>query len=118
MKTLDNIKYFLLLFALGLAFSCETEFIPEINSAPPEIVVEGFIEGGDFSTTPYVILTRSIPFFSEININEIDGFFVRDAEVTVSTASQSVRLEEVCLNELTPDPVSYTHLTLPTILRV
>ncbi len=100
---LDLFKYIAYLIFFTMIFSCEEEFIPEINSDPPSIVVEGFIEGGDNPTSPYVILTRSIPFFSEINLNDMEGFFVRDAVITVSTADQSVQLEEFCLSELTTE---------------
>ncbi len=92
----------LFFFASMLFYSCEEEFVPEINSLPPEIVVEGYIEAGDAPTSPFVILTRSIPFFNEINLNAIDGFFVRDAVITVSTDNQTVQLEEFCLDELDP----------------
>ncbi len=91
---------------LGFFFSCEEEFIPEINSAPPEIVVEGFIEGGDSPTSPFVILTRSIPFFSEISLNDIEGFFVHDAYVTVTSDDKTIQLQELCLSELSEEQQS------------
>ena len=95
------IKCIILIYVLCSMLSCEEEFVPEINSAPPEIVVEGYIEGGDSPTSPYVILTRSVPFFSEINLNNVNGFFVRDAIITVTTDDKSIQLEEFCLSELT-----------------
>ncbi len=98
----NAIKYLAFLCAACIFLSCEEEFVPEINSAPPEIVVEGYIEGGDNPTSPYVILTRSVPFFSEINLNNVDGFFVRDAIITVTTDDKVVELEEFCLSELSP----------------
>ncbi len=97
-----TLKYIIFVFTLAMFSSCETEFIPEINSEPPEIVVEGYIEGGDNPTSPFVILTRSIPFFNEINLNDVSDFFVRDAEITVSNSQGSVRLQEFCLSELSP----------------
>lgn len=102
-KMINNryLKNIILAFCISFFFTCEEEFIPEINSSPPEIVVEGFIEGGDNQTSPYVILTRSVPFFNEINLNDVNGFFVRDAEITVSTDDRTIRLEEFCLSELT-----------------
>ena len=103
MRKSKSINYLILFLALPLFFCCETEFVPEINSEPPEIVVEGYIEGGDNPTSPYVILTRSIPFFNEINLNNVSDFFVRDAEITVSDSKGSIRLQEFCLSELTAD---------------
>ncbi len=93
---------FLLLFVV-IFTSCEEEFLPEISSEPPEIVVEGYIEAGEDANPPYVLLTRSSPFFSEINLNEFDNFFVHDAEVTVSDGTNEVQLQEFCLNDLAPE---------------
>jgi len=62
-----KIKYILSLVLFVGLFSCETQFIPDISEFEEEIVVEGYIEAGDRPTPPYVILTRSSPFFSELN---------------------------------------------------
>jgi len=96
-KIIHNLSFILLGI---LAFSCEEEFVPEINNAPSEIVVEGYIEAGDNATSPYVILTRSIPFFNEINLNESEDFYVRNAIITVTNSNQTVELEEFCFNDL------------------
>jgi len=96
------LRNLLILVLFGwLLISCEEEFTPIVEASPPDIVVEGYIEGGDNATMPYVILTRSIPFFSEIDLNQVEGFFVRDAEITVKTENRTVILEEFCLSELT-----------------
>ncbi len=94
------INYILVLLLAACLWTCEEEFIPEIDDSPPEIVVEGYIEAGDNSTTPFVILTRSIPFFSQIDLNQVDDFFVRDALITVSSENRIVELQEFCLSEL------------------
>ena len=91
---------FILLLTTVFVFSCEEEFVPLINNAPPEIVVEGYIEAGDNPTSPYVILTRSIPFFNEINLNSVDGFYVRNAEITVTNGNRTIELEEICISDL------------------
>lgn len=85
-----------------LLFSCEEEFTPEISSLPPDIVVEGYIEAGDQPLPPYVILTKSVPFFTTIQANELGNVFVHDAIVTVSNGSETVTLTEVCLFDLPP----------------
>lgn len=99
MQYLRQISFFLLIFGF---FSCETEYIPDINNENPEIVVEGFIEAGPNAAPPYVILTRSSPFFSTIDASKIDELFVHDAIVTVSDGSNVITLSELCLNDLTP----------------
>lgn len=80
--------------------SCETEFIPENINSEPELVVEGYIELGEDALPPYVILTRSRPFFNTIDSTQLNEIFVRGAEVTISNNGQTVRLTEFCLNDL------------------
>jgi hypothetical protein len=105
MKRSNYTFFSLLLIVLGLlASGCEEEFIPPIESEPPQIVVEGYIESGQLPTPPYVILTRSIPFSTSISSEELDDIFVRDAIVKVSSEEQTITLEEFCLNEL-PDEI-------------
>ncbi len=84
-------------------FACEQEFTPPIVTDPADIVVEGYIEAGENATPPYIILTRSFPFFREIDQNQLNDSFVHDAEVKVSDGSNEVRLTEFCLAELTPE---------------
>ncbi len=85
---------------LWMLSACEETFIPETDPADQEIVVEGYIEAGDRPTPPYVILTRSFPFFREINANQINDSFVHDATVEVSNDEKSVLLTEFCFEEL------------------
>ena len=69
----------ILLFASLVTFSsCEEEYIPDTNAAEQEIVVEGYIEAGEGSLPPYVIITRSIPFISEVNSGEFADLFEID----------------------------------------
>ncbi len=93
---------YFILFALFL-FACEEQFIPEESKEVTQLVVEGYLEVGENPRPPYVILTRSSPFFSEININELNDTFVHDALITVSSEGKSVMLTEICLNELSEE---------------
>ena len=94
----------ILLIFSGLLFSsCETEFIPEINNAPPDLVVEGHIEAGQNAIPPYVILTWSTPFFSAIDSSVIDDLFVHNAEVKVSVDNVDYSFTELCYNDLTTE---------------
>lgn len=99
---MKNIIPSILLAAL-LAVSCEEAFIPESADVPPQIVVEGYIEGGQRPTPPYVILTRSVPFFSQFSAEDIENTFVRGATVKVSDGEQTVELSELCLDELSAE---------------
>lgn len=109
-----NIKSSILLCFVGTFFflACEEQFIPEINSDPQDIVVEGYIESGDLDLPPYVILTRSQPFFTSLNIGNLDEFFVHDAMITVSDGSNMVSLEELCWNDLEDEQKEFVNLLL------
>jgi len=96
-----NKSILLLLLTLPLFFfSCEEEFIPDITTDPQDIVVEGYIEAGGLELPPYVFLTRSQPFFTELDLGNLDDFFVHDAIVNVSNGTESVSLEEICWDNL------------------
>jgi Domain of unknown function (DUF4249) len=90
------------IFSVTVFTACEEEFIPETSTDPPEIVVEGYIEAGEEGLPPYVLLTRSLPYFSEINLEKLDSLYVHDAFITVSDDEKSVTLTEICWNDLSP----------------
>ncbi len=79
--------------------ACEREFTPEVVGINDNIVVEGYIEAGDRPTPAFVVLTRSVPFFSEFNTSS-SNIFVRDAQVWVSNGTDSVRLTQFCWSDL------------------
>jgi Domain of unknown function (DUF4249) len=81
--------------------SCETEFDPDIKYTP-RLSAEAYIEGGDRSTPPYLILTRSLDFFSLLNPADYEKYLVHDAKVTVTDGTLTDTLTEICLKELTP----------------
>jgi len=91
---------YILMFLPFCFFACEEEFIPDVTVEEPAIVVEGYIEAGEERLPPYLLLTRSQPFFSEINLGDLDNFFVHDALVSISDGSQTVNLEEICWEDL------------------
>jgi len=106
-----NSLYTYLIPFLFFLSSCETEFIPDDIPLEAEIVVEGYIEAGENATLPFVLLTKSVPFFSEFDPNEIDNLFVHDAFVEVSDGTQTFAFEEICLDDI-PDALRETVLTL------
>lgn len=82
---------------------CTEPYIPETSEEDQRIVVEGFIEAGDSEMPTFVLLTRSIPFISTIDLNTFNELFVNDAKVTVFDGTKTVELEEFCLDELPPE---------------
>lgn len=104
MKIYKSYKYFLgIVLVASFFIGCTEEFIPDTQEEDQQYVVEGFIEAGDSETPTYVLLTRSIPFLSTIDLNTFNTLFVNDAKVTVNDGSNTVELEEFCLDELPPE---------------
>jgi hypothetical protein len=104
MKTSYMIKYFIGFVCFSMIFfGCTEEFIPETQEEDQRYVVEGFIEGGDSDMPTYVLLTKSVPFLSTIDLSVFNEIFVNDAVITVSDGSNTVELEEFCLDELPPE---------------
>ena len=92
-------KIILSLICFGL-MACEEEFLPEISSEPAQIVVEGYIEAGENANPPYLIISKSVSFFSELSTDAYSGLFVHDAQVSVSDGDQEYLFTEVCLSDL------------------
>lgn len=91
---------------LLLFTACEEEFIPDEITVEPQIVVEGYIEAaGENSAPPYVLLTRNLPFFSQLDSNQFGDFYVHDAVITVNDGTQTMQLVEFCLSDLTPTQI-------------
>lgn len=86
-----------------LTLSCEQSFIPDLTTDLQELVVEGYIEAGTDTRPPFVILTKSQPFYEQLGRETLDGLFVHDAIVTVSGPQGTVSLDEICLSELPPN---------------
>lgn len=57
----------LIIFSIGFV-SCEKNVTVNIPQSTSKIVVEGYVETG---SAPIVLLTKSLPFFGEINVNNI-----------------------------------------------
>ncbi len=82
-------------FASLLFFSCEKEVNINLDSGPSRLVVDGQIENGGY---PLVILTRSIGYFSRIDLSTLENSFVHDAQVTVSDGIKSIALKEYAVD--------------------
>lgn len=90
---------------LSIIFSaCETEYTPPLVSLEQQMVVEGYIEAAKSNAFPtYVILTRALPYFKELNQSQLNNLYVRGAKITVTSSDGiSVPLQEICLQDLDP----------------
>lgn len=70
---------------------CERSVDFKLNETEPKLVVEATIENGQ---PPVVYLSRSVGFFSKIDLQTLSGSFVRNAEIYVSNGTLTHRLKE------------------------
>lgn len=96
-----SLKYAsILLFLTFFSFiftSCEKEITLDLPEPEPKLVVEGYIESG---APPFISLTQTVPFYGEINFNELDNYYVHDAEVIIHDGTSSLTLTEFCLSDI------------------
>jgi hypothetical protein len=51
---------------------------------------------------PYVMLTRSFNYLGNLNTTQLENLYVHNAQVQVSDGTDSVMLQEICLNNIPP----------------
>lgn len=100
---MNRIIQYIFCFALLLMISCEEAFTPEIDESSREIIVEGHIEKGMEALPPYVLLSRSLPFFGNIHPDDLADNQINDAEVYVAYNNNEYMLNHVCLSNLPPE---------------
>lgn len=99
--TMKYCCYLLIVLAfIVLTTACEREFNPDTTFSQPQLVVEGYINKGPDALPPYVILTKSTAYNSKISVEALNDLFVNDAEVLVSSGTDTVRLQEICVSDL------------------
>jgi len=103
-KTHNAFAALLLVLAVMFMGSCETDITVDLPQAEQKIVVEGTIEPG---MPPFILLTRSAPFFGSFDPNNLSDFFVRGADIRLSDGTTEYALIELCLSEL---PIEYQAL--------
>lgn len=95
-----DIKY-LLGLVLCTVVACAEPYTPDTSIDQP-IVVEGYVEAGSGSMITYVLLTRSLPFISELSPDGFEELFIHDALVVVDDGDQEIILNELCYDDLPP----------------
>ena len=81
----------LLILPVLFLLSCERAVDFDINVVAPKLVVEATIENGQ---PPVVYLSKSLGYFSSIDLNTLSTSFVRNAEVYVSNGTVTHKLKE------------------------
>jgi hypothetical protein len=90
-------KFILSILTAIMVFACSEEIEIKPQSTGDMVVVEGHIETG---LPPYVILTRTQPFFSTTNIEALNSLFIRGADIRVSDGTNTVKLREITTDSL------------------
>ncbi len=88
-------KNVVILFLLSLLFGCEKNIDFKLDESAPTLVVDAEIENGK---PPKVVLTKSIPYFSQITPEILANSFVHDAEVYLSNGLLTQKLKEYTNN--------------------
>jgi hypothetical protein len=84
-------KFLCLALCVLLITSCEKTVSFKLEQASPKLVVEAVIENGEY---PIVYLSKSMNFFSTIDVNTLSNNFVHNADIYVSTSLQTMKLKE------------------------
>jgi hypothetical protein len=79
------------LFVVYTFTSCEKEINLNIASGTPTIVIEGQIEN---DLPPFVLITKSMGFFSKVDLSTLESNFIHDAVVTISDGTITSNLKE------------------------
>jgi len=92
----NNIFYtgrylFLSLIVMLVISGCEKEVNLKNQDVKDSIVVEGHIENG---IPPYVLLTKNKSYYGNVNINDLESYFVHDAIITITTDDDTINLVE------------------------
>ena len=85
---------FLLIITTLILASCEKGVTFDLDESSPKIVVEATIET---NRAPFVILSKSQNFFSQITPDILEASFVRNADVYVSNGTVTHKLKEYTL---------------------
>jgi hypothetical protein len=94
--TTFSLRHIIVFAFLISLLSCEKEVHISLGSTAPQVVVDGAIETG---IPPYVILTSTIGFFSNVNLATLQGSFLHGANIQVSCgASKTITLKEYSID--------------------
>src|SRR6476469_2526899 len=83
---------------IGIAFllaSCEKNIDFNLKEAPEVLVVDASIENGK---PPFIVLTKSFGFFSQVSAELLANAFVHDASVSITKGSEIHLLKEYSID--------------------
>lgn len=88
---MKNILTSVVLVFLFFLSACERAVDFDINEVPPKLVIEATIENGQ---PPMVYLSKSLNYYSTIDLVTLSNSFVHNAEVYVSNGTLTHKLKE------------------------
>jgi hypothetical protein len=88
---MKKITCFILAASALFLSSCDKGIEFRLDDVSPKLVVEASIENGQ---APVVNLSRSMGYFSQINLNTLANSFVHNAEIYISNGTLTHKLKE------------------------
>jgi Domain of unknown function (DUF4249) len=88
------IRFCVLVLAIVLLSACEKDINFELKASEPALVVDAKIEDGE---PPFVVLSKSLSFFSTINPQILEGAYVHNADVFISNGTLTHKLKEYAI---------------------
>ena len=83
--------FFIIVICLFVCSSCEKAVSFKLDQPEPKLVVEGTIENG---RPPVIILSKSLGYFSSVDLQTLQNSFVHNADVYISTTGFTSKLRE------------------------
>jgi len=85
-------KYFIFLFISLFLMGCEKNINLDLPAIDEKVVVEGYVENG---LPPYVLLSRTEPYFGPIGQSTLNNLPVRGAKVYISDGIDTILMTEL-----------------------
>lgn len=107
-------KHFLTVFIIlscALLVSCEKEVKINLSSGASKLVVDGQIETNGY---PFVVLTKSIGYFSKIDLITLQNSVVHGAVVKVSDGAKTIQLREYTIDTGVNGATTFSFYTIDT----
>ena len=99
------IRYFIpFVLIFCVLASCEKDINIKLNKTSTDLVVDASIENGQY---PVVTLSRSLDYFSKIDLQVLANSFVHNAVVTISNGQLTAPLKEDSTRDVTSGLVIY-----------
>ncbi len=89
------VKLFVAFLFIVTLVSCQKVVHINLGTSPTQLVVQGAVET---NVPPYVILTSTIGFFSNVDLTTLQNSFIHGANIQVSDGSNTITLKEYTID--------------------